>query len=267
MRAFSAAYLEASREGMWADSREALSGLQLADRDRILDIGCGTGELSAVMQSESTARVVGVDADPSLLQVAADTVEPVAGDAGRLPFAEDSFDLVVCQALLVNLPDPKAAIEEFVRVASETVAAIEPDNSAVTVDSSVAAESQLEARARAAYIAGVPTDATLGGDSTHRVFEEVGLNSVRTTRHDHVRTVEPPYSERAIEDAKRKANGAGLRANRQTMLAGTETPESLDDLRNDWRSMGRSVIEQMQSNAYRRREVVPFFVTVGAVSG
>lgn len=251
---------------MWADSREALDPLRLNERERILDVGCGTGELSAVLQSESTARIVGVDADPTLLDVAAERVEAVAGDATTLPFGDDSFDLVVCQALLVNLPDPLGAVEEFARVASDTVAAIEPDNSAVSVESTVSAESSLEARARAAYIAGVPTDATLGGGATHRTFEDAGLESVTTTRHDHVRTVEPPYTERAVEHAKRKANGDGLRSDRETMLAGTETPESLDDLRSQWRSMGRTVIEQMQAETYRRREVVPFYVTVGTVT-
>lgn len=251
---------------MWADSREALEPLRLDERNRILDVGCGTGELSAVIRSGSAARIVGVDADLTLLDAAADTVEPVAGDATALPFATDSFDLVVCQALLVNLPDPLAAIEEFTRVATDTVAAIEPDNSAVAVESTVSEESSLEARARTAYIAGVPTDATMGGEPTHRTFEDADLGAVTTTRHNHVRTVEPPYTERAVEHAKRKANGDGLRSDRETMLAGTETPESLDDLRNQWRSMGRTVIEQMQAETYHRREVVPFYVTVGSVT-
>ena len=251
---------------MWAESRGALDVLDLPERDRILDVGCGTGELSAVLREESSARIVGVDADLSLLQVAAPAAEPVAGDATRLPFADDSVDLLVCQALLVNLPDPVAAIAEFSRVASDTVAAIEPDNGAVTVDSTVDSEPELEARARQAYIAGVETDATFGGSATHQAFEDAGLASVETTRHDHVRTVAPPYSDRSIADAKRKASGAGLRSDRDTMLAGTETPDSLDELRTAWRSMGRSVIEQMQTESYRRREVVPFYVTTGTVA-
>lgn len=91
---------------MWDDSRAALGDLDLGGRTRILDVGCGTGEFTRVLAEASEARVVGVDADTDLLSVASDRdsdIETVAGDATRLPFAAGSFDLVVCQALLVNL--------------------------------------------------------------------------------------------------------------------------------------------------------------------
>ncbi|MFO7833132.1 MAG: methyltransferase domain-containing protein, partial [Halohasta sp.] len=124
MRRFSAEYLERTREGMWADSREALVDLDLSGRTRILDVGCGTGELTRVLADESPAAVVGCDVDRELLAVASDHVPVVAGDALRLPFATDSVDLVGCQALLINLPEPAAALQEFARVSSDLVAAI-----------------------------------------------------------------------------------------------------------------------------------------------
>lgn len=265
VRQFSAAYLDATRRGMWADSRSALDALDLPNRSRILDVGCGTGELSRVLSEESPAEVIGVDADPSLLAVTRDIVPTAVGDATRLPFVDGAADLVVCQALLINLPEPAAAVREFARVSRDTVAAIEPDNSAVTVDSTVDAEQRLERTARAAYIDGVETDVTLGNTGTRAAFETAGVAEITTTRYDHVRTIEPPYSDAAIESAKRKASGDALRDDRKTMLAGNADVESLDDLRAEWRSMGRTVIEQMQSETYRRREVVPFFVTTGVV--
>ena len=148
MRRFSADYLSRTREGMWADSRDALADLDLLNRQRVLDVGCGTGELTRVLASESDAEVVGVDADRRLLEVASDHVPCVAGDALRLPFADDSVDLVVCQALLINLPEPAAALREFARVSTGLVAAIEPNNAAVSVDSTVDSEVNLEARVR-----------------------------------------------------------------------------------------------------------------------
>ncbi|MUV61433.1 SAM-dependent methyltransferase, partial [Halobacterium sp. CBA1126] len=42
MRRFSADYLEETRRGMWAE-RGALDALELGSRERILDVGCGTG--------------------------------------------------------------------------------------------------------------------------------------------------------------------------------------------------------------------------------
>ncbi|MFP9193007.1 class I SAM-dependent methyltransferase [Natronosalvus vescus] len=298
MRAFSESYLRRTRKGMWADSREALTPLGLPSRDRVLDVGCGSGELTRVLREECPGEVVGCDADPALLEFArmppsshlessgsatnpnadvdelADDAESddsleeptpvVTGDATRLPFADDTFDLVVCQALLINLPDPAAAVREFARVSSDVVAAIEPDNGAVRIDSTVPTEATLERRARRAYLAGVETDVTLGADA-RAVFTDVGLEAVSSHRYDHDRSIEAPYDEHALEVARRKATGAGLADDRATMLESDLTGEEYDDLRSDWRKMGRTVIEQMQTEAYARTETVPFFVTVGRV--
>ena len=261
VREFSAAYLRRTREGMWA-SLEALAPLALEDRERILDVGCGTGELSRVLAANSPATVIGCDADRDLLDVAADHVPVVAGDALRLPFADDAVDLVVCQALLINLPEPIAALREFSRVSSDLVAAVEPDNGAVDVDSTVAGEPALERRARRAYLEGVDTDVALGADAAE-AFAAAGIEPVASRRYDHVRTVEPPYDDRALADARRKLTGAGLADDRATLLAGGLSPSGYDELRSEWREMGRNVAEQMRTGEYRRTETVPFYVTVG----
>ena len=170
MRRFSADYLESTRSGMWADSREALSDLELGECQRMLDVGCGTGELTRVLREESNGDVVGLDADADLL--ASVPGPTVRGDATRLPFVDDSFDLVVCQALLINLPDPVAAVREFARVASDRVAAVEPNNGAVTVQSTVDSEPRLARRARSRFLDGVDTNVELGADAAD-VFGEL----------------------------------------------------------------------------------------------
>lgn len=249
---------------MWDDSRDALAPLDLGTRSQVLDVGCGTGELTRVLREETPGRVVGLDADRTLLAHADPPV--VQGNALELPFPDDTFDLVVCQALLVNLPDPEAAVAEFRRVSSDLVAAVEPDNAAVSITSTADPEAHLAERARELYLAGSETDAALGADAAS-VFEAADLSGVSTRRYDHERRTDPPYTEPAVEAARRKATGEGLASDRETMLAGNVTPEDLDDLREDWRAMGREVIEQMQSGEYHRREVVPFYVTVGRVDG
>ncbi|WP_265108380.1 class I SAM-dependent methyltransferase [Halosolutus halophilus] len=265
MREFSEDYLRRTRSGMWDDSREALEPLDLSSRDRVLDVGCGTGELSRVLASECPGEVIGCDADRDLLAVAGEHVPVVAGDALQLPFPDDAFDLVVCQALLINLPDPAAALAEFARVSTTLVAAIEPDNGAVAVDSSVDAEESLERRARRAYLEGVDTDVTLGSGAK-TAFTDAGLDVCETRRYDHVRTIEPPYDEHALTVARRKATGAGLADDRETMLDGELTGPEYDELRGAWREMGRDVIDQMGNREYRRTETVPFYVTVGRVT-
>ena len=272
---------------MW-DDREALADLELGSRERVLDVGCGTGELARVLADETPGEMVGVDADLELLAVARRALagdreqgaqndggdetaredartSVLAGDANRLPFPDDAFDLVVCQALLINLPDPARAVREFRRVSSDLVAAVEPDNSAVAVESTVSAESDLSARARRAYLRGVETDVTLGGEGVRSAFEEAGLLDLSTRRHYHTQTVEPPYDPRDFEAVRRKASGEGLAADRATMLDGDLSVEEYDRLRSEWREMGRSAVEQMREDDYRRAEVVPFYVTVGSV--
>ena len=276
MRRFSADYLDRTRRGMW-ESREALSPLDLPGRTRILDAGCGTGALTRVLAEEAPqATVVGVDADPGLLAVARDAepdpgergsrIDYCAGDATRLPLPNGAVDLVVCQALLVNLPDPAAAVREFARVSAGLVAAVEPDNADVTVRSTVDSEAALEARVREAYIAGVRTDVA-PGDRVGELFGEAGLSGVESRRYRHEKRVEPPYSETDLRDVARKASGAGLADHE------TELRRALDDgdgdgydaLRSEWREMGRAAARQAQNGEYERVETVPFDVTVGRV--
>lgn len=262
MRRFSAEYLADTRDGLWAD-REALAGLDLPHRERVLDAGCGTGSLATVLREESPATVVCLDADPALLAEASPGPR-VVGDATALPVADDSFDLVACQALLVNLPAPVEAVREFARASTELVAAVEPDNEAVTVESTVEAEATLAARARAAYLAGLGTDATLGAE-TVSLFEAAGLHDVTSARHDLVTEVAPPYAPRAVESARRKVTASRIADHECELRAGGLSTDEYEQLLDDWRAMGREVAGQLQTGEYRRTERVPFYVTVGRV--
>ena len=263
VRNFSAEYLRRTRAGLWS-SRAALDALDLPARDRVLDVGCGSGEFTRVLAEETRGEVVGVDADPELVAVAHEetSLPMVVGDALRLPVADDAVGLVACQALLVNLPDPTAALREFRRVAADAVATVEPDNSDVAVESTVDSEAELERRVRAAYLEGVETDVALG-DRVVDAFERAGLVDVTTRRHYHRKVIEPPYSDAELEDATRKATGAGL-ADHEAELR-RAVGDEYDDLRAAWRAMGRDVVDAMQAGTYRRAEVVPFDVTVGRV--
>jgi SAM-dependent methyltransferase len=270
VRRFSPDYLEATRAGLWAD-RTALAPLSLPDRGRVVDAGCGTGAFTRVLREETPpeAAVVGVDADPALLGHAraddeGDPAHPVAaGDATRLPLGADAADLVTAQALLVNLPDPAAAVREFARVSADLVAVVEPDNAAVGVDSTVDGEAALDRRARDAYRAGTDTDLA-PGDDLRDLFAAAGLTALETRRHHHEKRIEPPYGERAVRAARRKASGAALDAT-DGALRRSLGDEGFADLRDAWREMGRETARAMEAGTYRRVEVVPFDVVVGRV--
>ncbi|OYR45072.1 class I SAM-dependent methyltransferase [Halorubrum sp. Hd13] len=267
MRRFSAEYLEHTRQGMWADDRAALADLELASRRRVVDVGCGTGELTRVLAAEARpdATVIGVDADTDLLAVAREEtgLPYVAGDATRLPLPDGAVDLAVCQALLINLPEPVAAVRELARVSADLVAAIEPDNGDVTVTSTVDAEERLEREAREAYLEGVGTDVALG-DRVREAFAAAGVEDLRTRRYVHEKRTAAPYAEPALASAARKASGAGLADHREELVAATSV-DAYDDLRRRWREMGREVVEAIGAGEYERVERVPFDVTVGRV--
>lgn len=87
----------------------------------VLEVGIGTA-LSLVSYDGQT-RLVGVDATPAMLQIAARRAEALAmdvdlrvGDSASLEFADSSFDTGVFTYSLCTIPDPVRALEEARRV-------------------------------------------------------------------------------------------------------------------------------------------------------
>jgi ubiquinone/menaquinone biosynthesis C-methylase UbiE len=94
----------------------------LSDGDCILDVGCGTGSLTAVL-SETTGvkNIVGIDLAEVYLESARQTnkdprVAFKVGDATNLPFADKSFDRAFSMLVLQFVPDAKKAVSEMRRV-------------------------------------------------------------------------------------------------------------------------------------------------------
>lgn len=83
---------------------------------RVLDVGCRAGELTRSYLEGN--RVVGLDVDRDALAEAAGLgIETVWADAQRrLPFRDETFDVVVAGEVLEHLADPRAFIDEAFRV-------------------------------------------------------------------------------------------------------------------------------------------------------
>ena len=98
---------------------ESLLGRPLGAGERVLDAGCGTGYLAAgLRRARPDLLVVGSDLSTGMLANARDAgASPlVQADAGRLPFADGAFDLVVARGVLHHLPDVAGALAEWRRV-------------------------------------------------------------------------------------------------------------------------------------------------------
>ena len=89
----------------------------------VLDLCCGTGDIARLF-AEHGARVVGVDFTLEMLRVAAtrynresvSRVQWIRADALRLPFEENSFDVVSVGYGLRNLSDLERGLREILRV-------------------------------------------------------------------------------------------------------------------------------------------------------
>ena len=95
--------------------REGMSGEAL-----ILDVACGTGDLSLSLFESTGARVIGTDFCRPMLSIAAGKlphqITLVEGDALSLPFKEGTFDVVTIAFGLRNLSDISSGLKELRRI-------------------------------------------------------------------------------------------------------------------------------------------------------
>jgi len=112
-----AAYAQVSALQKWL-AEKSLAGLALDGAERVLDVGCGDGKITAEIAGRvPSGAVLGVDASSEMVAFAARAFPPAAypnlsfqtADAARLPFAE-RFDLVVSFNCLHWVRDQDAAL-------------------------------------------------------------------------------------------------------------------------------------------------------------
>jgi SAM-dependent methyltransferase len=93
---------------------------------RVLDLGSGAGtdSLVAAQMVGELGRVIGIDMTPEMLakartaaaELGATNVEFVEAEAERLPFPDESFDVVISNGVIDLIPDKDAVFAELFRV-------------------------------------------------------------------------------------------------------------------------------------------------------
>jgi ubiquinone/menaquinone biosynthesis C-methylase UbiE len=113
--------------GRWSSlmSIKFLKWLNMSTNLNWLDVGCGTGALSAAIAHHSKPKkITGIDPSEHYTQKAKQRVAvPAAfikGNAEQLPFQNQSFDVVVTGLALNFFPDINKALSEFKRVVQPT---------------------------------------------------------------------------------------------------------------------------------------------------
>lgn len=123
-----AALLAARHTAHETELKEMLKELFGECEGRVLDVACGDGFYSTAFDRilHRNATITAVDLSGAFLTWAANCVHDGSGvgqrlsfvtaDAERLPFADETFDLVWCAQSLISLPHPSAALREMRRV-------------------------------------------------------------------------------------------------------------------------------------------------------
>lgn len=94
----------------------------------VLDVACGTGDLTRAFAAAGARRVVGLDYTQEMIDIAgtkqleyprpqgAMKLTYLQGDAQKLPFTDACFDIVSIAFGIRNVQDPSLAVAEFFRV-------------------------------------------------------------------------------------------------------------------------------------------------------
>ncbi|MGZ5291566.1 MAG: class I SAM-dependent methyltransferase [Actinomycetota bacterium] len=108
--------------GVWAIPESRLRVLGDVRDKVVLELGCGGGQWSRWLAAMG-ARPVGLDLSTNQLRYAAGLMEragihvPLVGaDAERSPFADETFDVVMCDHGAMTFADPMRTVPEVARV-------------------------------------------------------------------------------------------------------------------------------------------------------
>lgn len=100
----------------------------------VLDVACGTGDLSVELQTNARAKIIGTDFCRPMLEIAAEknakenfSIPYLEADALSLPFADRSFDAVTIAFGLRNLANWKDGLSELLRI-------LKPDGKLVVLE-------------------------------------------------------------------------------------------------------------------------------------
>lgn len=106
-------------------TRDQAERLNLSPATRVLDIGCGTGGPARYLAATYGCHIEGIDLTPEMVETGrvltercglSDKINLKVGNALDLPFADQSFDVVWCQNMTMNIEDKAGFLSGAYRV-------------------------------------------------------------------------------------------------------------------------------------------------------
>lgn len=87
----------------------------------ILDVGCGTGEiLNKIASYDTNVKLFGLDISPCMIKMAKKNklkkINYICGDSEKIPFKDNTFDILITSESFHHYPNPQKVIKEFKRV-------------------------------------------------------------------------------------------------------------------------------------------------------
>lgn len=106
----------------------------LPENARVLEVAPGPGYFAIALAKLGAFEITGLDVSKTFVEVARKNAQEEGvkvdfqqGNASRMPFADDSFDLILCRAAFKNFSEPVRALVEMRRV-------LRPGGKAVIID-------------------------------------------------------------------------------------------------------------------------------------
>ena len=106
-------------------TRELVDRTRITPLSYVLDVGCGVGMTSCYLAKYMSCRVMGVDINPHMVKRAqertrhmklTDLAEFQLADAQKLPFPDDTFNVVITESVTAFPEDKEKSIQEYFRV-------------------------------------------------------------------------------------------------------------------------------------------------------
>jgi ubiquinone/menaquinone biosynthesis C-methylase UbiE len=200
--AFRVRYLRRSRElyRRYLESKPWVKQLYasffgIKTNQKIVDVGCGTGDFTRYLAeiSGGRARFLGIDSNEKSIKAAivdtdkagfARVISYRPGDVYKIPLEDNYADLTCCRTLLMHLPDPLRAVREMARItrAGGSVIAAEGGKMASFYDPDDREYSKQAERAYSAWVDGI--NKLEGkefkiGEKLPGIFRGAGLSNIK----------------------------------------------------------------------------------------
>ena len=90
---------------------------------KILEVGCGSGRFLEFLEKKGYKNLYGIDSSKEMLMIAKTKTRAklIKGDAYKLPFSKNSFDVIFSVHVLMHISNPKRALNEMLRVAKNKI--------------------------------------------------------------------------------------------------------------------------------------------------